>query len=294
MKRIRIPADVDREDQLLAGLSARQLAVVAVAAVACWLVYTATRWILPLPLIVATCAPIAVVAIVLVVGRVDGLKGDRLAAAVVRHLVSPRKHVIAPDGVVGAPGATRGVVPLRLSPESFTADGVVCCGMDGNILICAASAVAFRLRTDAEQEALMSTFGRFLNGLTGAVQILVHAERADLAEHAHQLDDGASALPHPALQAAAREHADFLRTLSARPDVLRRDVVLVFRDAASSTSVHRHATESSDTLSAIGIRVQPLNGPDVAALIQMTADRSRNDRVRGLSLPDTIIRGVRS
>jgi len=34
--RVRIPADVDRPDKLLAGLTARQLAILAVAAVVLW------------------------------------------------------------------------------------------------------------------------------------------------------------------------------------------------------------------------------------------------------------------
>jgi hypothetical protein len=294
MRRIRIPADVDREDQLLAGLSARQLAVVAVACVLCWLVYLATHSLLSPAAIVILCAPIVVVSTALVVGRIDGLHGDRLAVAVGRHVTSPWRHVLAPEGVVDITGATQGVVPLRLSPQSFGRDGVVDCGPDGNVLVCAASSVAFRLRTEAEQEALMATFGRFLNGLTGPVQILVHVERVNLAASAQQLDDAATALPHPSLQCAAREHATFLRTLSARPDVLRRDVLVIFREAASSNNIHPHATEASDTLSAVGIRVQPLNGIDAAALIRSTADRSGDCRVEGLSAPDDIIHGGRA
>jgi hypothetical protein len=41
--RVRIPADVERPDKLLAGLTARQLAILAVTAVALWAGYAATR-----------------------------------------------------------------------------------------------------------------------------------------------------------------------------------------------------------------------------------------------------------
>jgi Ca2+-binding RTX toxin-like protein len=41
--RVRIPADVDREDRLLAGLSARQLAILGTAAVVLWVAYAATK-----------------------------------------------------------------------------------------------------------------------------------------------------------------------------------------------------------------------------------------------------------
>ena len=41
--RVRIPADVEREDRILAGLTARQLAILAVPAVVLWVAYEATR-----------------------------------------------------------------------------------------------------------------------------------------------------------------------------------------------------------------------------------------------------------
>ena len=44
---MRIPADVERPDKLLAGLTARQLAILAVAAVALWAGYAATRHLVP-------------------------------------------------------------------------------------------------------------------------------------------------------------------------------------------------------------------------------------------------------
>ena len=45
--RVRIPADVERPDKLLAGLTARQLAILGVAAVVLWAGYAATRHVVP-------------------------------------------------------------------------------------------------------------------------------------------------------------------------------------------------------------------------------------------------------
>jgi len=46
--RVRIPADVEREDRILANLTARQLAILSVAAVLLWAGYTATRHLVPI------------------------------------------------------------------------------------------------------------------------------------------------------------------------------------------------------------------------------------------------------
>ena len=45
---VRIPADVDREDRVLANLTARQVALFAVAGLLLYAVYAATRPVLPL------------------------------------------------------------------------------------------------------------------------------------------------------------------------------------------------------------------------------------------------------
>ena len=76
--------------------------------------------------------------------------------------------------------------------------------------VAAASTVNFALRTPAEQHALTAAFGRWLNSLRGPVQILIRAQRVDLSAMAAALREAAPALPHPALEAAALDHAGFL------------------------------------------------------------------------------------
>ena len=58
-ERVRIPADVDREDRLLGNLTARQLAILAAAALVLWVGWAATRRLLPLPVFAALAAPFA-------------------------------------------------------------------------------------------------------------------------------------------------------------------------------------------------------------------------------------------
>jgi hypothetical protein len=109
-------------------------------------------------------------------------------------------------------------------------------------------------------------FGRWLNSLSGPAQILVRAERVNLAETINTLVEGAGDLAHPALAAAAHEHAAFLTDLSARHDLLRRQVLLIVRepsasggaDAATARALRR-LEEAARLLTACGLTVRPLN-----------------------------------
>ena len=74
---VQIPADVDREDRLLGELTARQLIILATAALAMYLVWTVTG---PDRLILfgLLAAPVGLVGVVLAFGRRDGVSADRL------------------------------------------------------------------------------------------------------------------------------------------------------------------------------------------------------------------------
>ncbi|SFO04450.1 PrgI family protein [Amycolatopsis rubida] len=250
---VRVPADVDRPDRVLGPLTARQLAILGTAALGLWSLYSATRAFLPLPVFLVVAVPAGVAVAVLALGQRDGLPLDKLALAAVRQHLSPRHRVAAPEGVRAAPAwltaqqpetrargrgraAAEPVSPAPLElPASGVADtgaqaGVVDLGTDGLAVIAVCSTVNFSLRTPGEQEALVASFARYLHSLTAPVQILVRAERLDLAPQIAELRARAGGLPHPALEAAARDHADYLAELTAHADLLRRQVLLVLRE----------------------------------------------------------------
>lgn len=261
---IRVPADVDRPDRVLGPLIARQLAILGVGGLLLAGLYSATRAIVPLPVFLIVAVPVGVVVTVLALGQRDGLTVDRLVLAALRQRLSPRHRVAAPEGVRAAPtwlttlpaapeSRRRGRQPVLPGPEpvspaplelpaSGVADtgaraGVIDLGDDGLAVIAACSTVNFSLQTPAEQEALVASFARYLHSLTAPVQILVRTERLDLAPQIAQLRDRAGGLPHPALEAAAHDHADFLADLAAQADLLRRQVLLVLREPLHTTPV---------------------------------------------------------
>ncbi|MGQ0576852.1 MAG: PrgI family protein [Pseudonocardia sp.] len=257
----RIPADVDMPDQVMGPLTARQLTILAATALLLYLTWDLTRPFLPAPLFGVAAVPIAVFAVTLALGRRDGVNLDRMLIAAIRQRVGPRHLVTAPDsmheapdwltahtstpGTSGSAGVRSGrpFAPgaLRLPARSVqdpgndasgagVGVGVVDLGSDGLAVIAVASTVNFALRTPAEQESLVATFGRYLHSLTAPVQILVRTHRLDLTGQIRELRARAADLPHPALDAAAREHAEFLAHLARHTDLLRRQVLLVLRE----------------------------------------------------------------
>lgn len=245
----RIPADIDRDDRIVAGLTARQLLLFAAAAFVLYTLWTATRAFVPLGVFAIMAIPFAAATIVFVLGRRDGVSLDRLLVAALRQHLTPRQHIAAPEGIRALPGwaATRtsdqphpnreggSAVPLRLPAETVTdagEAGVIDLGGDGLALVAVCGTVNFALRTPSEQAALVAGFGRWLQSLTGEVQILIRAERLDLSPQIHQLYEAAGGLPHPALEEAAVEHAAFLAQLAENTTLLRRNVLLLLREPA--------------------------------------------------------------
>jgi hypothetical protein len=243
---VRIPSDVDREDRVLANLTARQLAILTVTDLVLYGSWTVFRSLVPLPVFLIVALPVGVSVAVLALGQRDGVSLDRLLLSAIRQRLQPRHRVAAPEGVRPAPewltsqiatdhaGTTTGsdVSPsaLRLPAEGVTEAGVVDLGPDGVAIVAVASTVNFALRTPGEQEALVASFGRYLHSISAPVQVLIRAERLDLSSQIRELSEAAAGLPHPMLEFAAREHATYLDQLRRSTDLLRRQVLLVLRE----------------------------------------------------------------
>jgi hypothetical protein len=293
--RVRIPADVERPDKLLAGLTARQLAILGVTAVALWAAFTATRHVVPIAVFGVVAVPVGAGAAMLALGRFEGVAADRWVSSAWRHHRSPHRLVPAPDGItptpafvgaVSANGAGPLPAPLRLPVTGVRADGIVDLGADGLAIVCRASAVTFALRTPTEQEALVAGFARFLNSLAEPVEVLVRAEPVDMTPAIDALLDSAPGLPHPALEIAARGHARFLAEMAERRDLLRREVLVVLRQRGGDDAagrLHRRAAEAGAALGAAGVTLNVLDGPETAACMARALDPAGTTRLTGLA-----------
>ncbi len=291
--RARIPADVEREDRILAGLTARQLAVLAGAAVVLWAAYAATRRLVPLEVFGVGALPVGGLAVALALGRFEGMAADRWLGAAWRHHRSPRRLVPAPGPFPAGlgPGGAEGPVPapLRLPFGGVAPDGTIDLGADGVALVCRASAVTFSLRAPGEQEALVAGFGRWLNSLAAPVEIVVRAEPIDLAPAIERLVDDAAGLPHPALETAARGHARFLADLAEGYDLLRREVLVVLREPREldgAGRLHRRAREATASLGGAGVALSVLDGPEASRCLAQALDPAGPARAPGTTWAD--------
>ncbi len=181
--RIRLPADVEMEDRLAWGLTARQLVILGVTAIVCYGVFSAASSVLPTPVAAALAVPLALVGVALALGRLDGLTGDRIALAAARHLTQSPRRVAAPEGLpgklTGAPGEP-GVSLLRVPVSTILTSGVVELADGTSVLLLGASATSWALRSIEEQAALAEAYGKWLNSLTEPAAITVRSELVDL------------------------------------------------------------------------------------------------------------------
>lgn len=319
---VRVPADVNRPDTLLAGLTARQLLILGAVAAALYAAWAATRTVVPSLVAIAVAVPVAGAAFAVVTVRRDGIGLDQLAVAAARFWRSPRRLVPQPgrgvpawEGAPAQPPVTRLQLPVAgIEGTSTSTDysgsgggmdgaGVLDLGSDGAAVVCAATTVNLGLRTPAEQDALVAGYGGWLNSLTGPAQIIIRADRIDLGPYIAELKDRAAELPDPALEAAAIAHAEFLADLAAGRDLLRRQVLLVLREPlppvaggrggrqAARARAGQRAAETAAALAPLGVRVTVLDAASASAVLATAADPDRPPAPPGLSAPGATVTG---
>ncbi|MEO3810728.1 PrgI family protein [Sphaerisporangium sp. B11E5] len=282
---IRIPADVEQADKIAWGLTARQVLILITAGAILYLGYVTFGVRIPLVVFAALALPVAVLGFLLAIGTHDGISLDRYLLAALRHQRSPKHLTTIPQTAPDPPRWISARTPrpptlLRLPARGVSDDGLIDLGPDGIAAIAQVSTLNFALRTPDEQDALVATFARWLNSLSGPVQILVRAERIDLTQTITTLHDTAQQLPHPALTSAAHEHAAFLTDLATRHELLHRQVLLVIRELAPGTNgkasaaarAYRRLDEAARLLGACGLTVRLLDTTAVTALLNSCFD----------------------
>ncbi|MEV4565165.1 PrgI family mobile element protein [Nonomuraea sp. NPDC049419] len=291
----KIPADVEMPDKLFANLTVRQVAILGGTGVLAAWVYLIAGDRLPLPVLVAIILPLIACGCALALGRRDGLSLDRLVLHAIGHLRRDRKLVTTEERVLPPPAwcRVRGRLPgaLRLPVRAIREDGVMELAEGGTVAVVRAGTVAFGLRTGEEQAALVGVFAGWLNSLDAPVQILLQARPVDLSDLADVIEGAAWRLADPALEQAARQHAEFLGELGATRDLLTRDVLVVLRhqDTEQPPGFTRRSRRAArrDSSAAIVMRraeetVRSLLGLGVQAVV-VGAEEARDLLVRSLS-----------
>jgi len=324
--RAKVPADVDAPDRVAFDLTVRQITILAVAGLACLMLWTMLARAAPLvPVAVRglVLVPIAGTALALAVGRRDGLPLDGwlLAGAVFRtrvHRLAPGPGLDPPpwwanraDRPGMARAAGRAVPPppgaLRLPVDGIDPDGTLRHargprpghpsgdrGPGGATVLVSSGTVNISLRTPAEQAALVAGLGRWLNGLTSPVQVVVSSRRVDLPGHALRLaaharrlaggpgNDGSDerwADRQPTgeqrLADAALDHAQFLLDLAEDGDPLARTVTIAVTappGTAPALAARRAAEHTVTHLTALGAQAVILDAGTATAVLTAATD----------------------
>jgi hypothetical protein len=292
--RARIPADVEAPDKVLYGLTFRQLAILAPAAVALISAWHLLRPLVPVPVLLCGGIAGAGVAFGLAIGRRDGLPLDVWLIHAVRFSRHPHALTTAvtpavlPSWVAPPAGRMPLPKPLRLPADAIDTDGTITLDAGSGTAIVAATTVNLALRTSDEQTALVEAFGRWLNTLTHPTQIVVSAQPVNLHAHAEAFTRYAGRLADPALAAACADHAAFLIDLAAHRDPLHRQVLVATRTPGSG---RRHAEDTARALAGLGITARTLDGAAATAAVAGCADPYRPARPGGATPSDTVITG---
>jgi hypothetical protein len=295
---MRIPADIDREDPLVFGLSARQLCILTAAAAIAWLFYAVAIQVAPTPIAAAAAAPFVAAGAAVALVRRDGITGDRFVLSVLRHLRSP--HRLVPTSDDDVPARARSsfdgslLAPLQLPIRDIANGGLLDLGPDGVAMLVRVDPVNFTLRTSDEQAAFIGAYARFLNSLRAPIQVVVRSERADLGRLADEVRRAAPSLRHPTLEVAARSHATFLSELSQRHTILHREVLLALRFPASHSpeSAESLADTTCAALAEVGLAVVRLDGGAAGTALQV-ALTGELTQLGEVTAPGEVIRGSR-
>ena len=296
--RVRVPADVDMADRIFAGLTARQLAILGAHGLLLLTLYAVLGERMPLPVLGVIAVPVCLVGLVWATTSPEGTTWERMALGAARHLTKPRRRVLAPETIPESPAwiPQGGALAALEFPAIAASDGHVDLGANGAVAICRASSLNFALRSEAEQEALIDGFGRLLNALDAPASFVVRSNRADLRGLIEAIEEQSVGLPHPHLEAAAREHAAFLRSLAARRDVLSRQVLVSFRelgnanDESGSKLTHR-VDEAAALLRGLGVRLVRLEACEAARLLTVASDPESEPPPVGVERSSGVVEG---
>jgi hypothetical protein len=276
---VRVPADVELEDRLAFGLTGKQLALLAGTAVAAYGSFLLLAPLLPRPLAAAAPLLVAVCGGILALLRRDGLSGDQLALALTRFALTPKRQLLAPEGLPARlPGAPRGPrrAALDIPIRRVLASGLVEVADGSHCRLLAARGTSFELRSPDEQLAFVTAFARFLNALADAVQVVVRSEPASLNAQADRLGR-ADPDQTPRLRAAAVDHGHFLRSLTETRPLRRRRILLVLRSherrrEPAEAALARLAADASELLLGAGVVLHPLDGNQAAHVLAASLD----------------------
>jgi hypothetical protein len=88
-------------------------------------------------------------------------------------------------------------------------------------------ALNFNLKSQEEQDAILMSYQRFLNGLSFPIQIMIRSLKVDIESYINRLKNLALSQSNPLLQEQTYKYVDFLTTLIDLAQIMKKEFYIV-------------------------------------------------------------------
>lgn len=115
----------------------------------------------------------------------------------------------------------------KFVPIKEVRDGIAVLN-DGSLRsIMLASSINFALKSEEEQQAVISQFQNFLNTVDFSVQFSIQSRNLDIDPYLDQLESQYKKESNPLLQTQIQEYMEFIRTFTDDADIMRKAFLVV-------------------------------------------------------------------
>jgi hypothetical protein len=271
-----VPADVDVEDKILFGLTARQTLILAPVALALLGIWRGLAGTVPLAVLLIGTAPLCAAAVALALGRLDGV--GLIALAAIRR---PRRPLAAGARtesldrslrrLVGERADTGAVATVHGPVKAVGEDGLIDLGPAGWAAAVDVGFLNFGLRSAAEQATLCAALARLLCSTDAHLQCSLSTRPVDLSVYLEDLGARVSGLEASPLREAAAAHQAWLAEVVGSRQLLRREVTVTVRCADADGA--RYAAGQVQAMAAgIGVPARLLDRAELTSRVRYGID----------------------
>jgi hypothetical protein len=119
-------------------------------------------------------------------------------------------------------------------PIKEVRNGVIILKDGGLRAVLIASSINLSLKSSEEQEAIISQFQSFLNGLDFSTQIVVQSRRLDIRPYLLMLEDRLKLQSEKLLKIQTKEYIDFIRSFTDEVNIMTKSFFIVVPYTASA------------------------------------------------------------
>jgi type IV secretory pathway VirB4 component len=161
-------------------------------------------------------------------------------------------------------------------PISEIRDGVLLLKNGGVRIVLKVSSINFRLKSEEEQNAIISAYQSFLNSLDFPIQILIRSRKLDIDEYLSNLLERTKTQENPVIQKQTQEYIEYVKKLVEYADIMEKRFYVVVpknpsrREEVSIWRQFLDAITPQDTLEKVQQRYSEFHS--LKTIVQKNAD----------------------